>query len=298
MEAVEVSPTMSSVLAANLESELNGLATSRRVRRPWLWFILLSLLAVVLVAGGGPILSLLRLSTTSSTPGRSALQLVSSDSLAGASISTRRYLAASAATTTTVASAAKSTPPDATHSFMLPPPPLPPKLVEPAAAVRAVDAPGAADPGGAARISESSPLIQGMIEAGFSRAQSIRALEAVGATQLSHVPKAIEWSLKQNTDKNKEEAAAAREVHTFDKMDFDGYALQWGDKHRTRTLEVCDPLSPSNSMDRTASPGGASSGSLITEYARVGHRNAVSSASGGSPSRHRISRATSLCSAL
>jgi len=34
-----------------------------------------------------------------------------------------------------------------------------------------VDAKGATDPGGAPRVAESSPLIQAMIEAGFSRTQ-------------------------------------------------------------------------------------------------------------------------------
>ena len=29
-----------------------------------------------------------------------------------------------------------------------------------------------------------------------------------------------------------QEAQAAREVYSFEKMDFDGYALMWGDKHR------------------------------------------------------------------
>jgi hypothetical protein len=46
---------------------------------------------------------------------------------------------------------------------------------------------------------ESSPLIQGMIEAGFSRAQAEAALAAVNATQKSHVPKAIECAAKNKT---------------------------------------------------------------------------------------------------
>ena len=42
-------------------------------------------------------------------------------------------------------------------------------------------------------------------------------------------------------------------MHAFDKMDFDGYALMWGDKHRARSLEECGqkcaawkPVPPSN----------------------------------------------------
>eukprot|EP00967_Tisochrysis_lutea_P052679 scaffold65333_cov30-Tisochrysis_lutea.AAC.3 len=57
---------------------------------------------------------------------------------------------------------------------------------------RSVDAPGAADPGGAPRVHERSPLIQGMIESGFSREQAEVALAAVNATDKSHIPKAIE----------------------------------------------------------------------------------------------------------
>ena len=34
--------------------------------------------------------------------------------------------------------------------------------------------------------------------------------------------KAIQWSLKQGAEKNLEEAKAEREVHSFEKMDFDG----------------------------------------------------------------------------
>ena len=110
-----------------------------------------------------------------------------------------------------------------------PPPPLssPPPPPPSAAKVRAVDAKGAEDPGGAARVTESSPLIQGMIEAGFSRDQSARALKAIGAKELVDVPKAITWALKQGTDKNLAEYDAEREAHSWDMMDFDGYALLW-----------------------------------------------------------------------
>ena len=104
---------------------------------------------------------------------------------------------------------------------------------------RAVDAPGAKDPGGAARQAESSPLIQGIVEAGFSRAQAIEGITAVDAKTREDNPKIIEWLLKKDAEKNKAEAAAEREVFSYPKMDFDGYALVWGDKHRTRSLEAC-----------------------------------------------------------
>jgi hypothetical protein len=35
------------------------------------------------------------------------------------------------------------------------------------------------------------------------------------------------------------EAQAERVVHAYPNMDFDGYALVWGDRHRTRTLDEC-----------------------------------------------------------
>ena len=92
-----------------------------------------------------------------------------------------------------------------------------------------------------------------MIEAGFSRDQAVAAINAVGATTLNEVPKAIKWQLEQGTAEKLAEASAAREVHTFDMMDFDGYALMWGDKHRTQTVDECGkkclewkPLPPSN----------------------------------------------------
>ena len=78
-----------------------------------------------------------------------------------------------------------------------------------------------------------------MIEAGFSRAQAATALEAVGAVSNADVPKAIEWSLQASQQKSLAEARAEREVFAFEQMDFDGYAVVWGDKHRTPTLEEC-----------------------------------------------------------
>lgn len=124
----------------------------------------------------------------------------------------------------------------------LPPPPPPfssPPPSETSAAPRSVDAPGAADPGGAKRVPESSPLIQGIIEAGFSREQAREGLAAVNAKSAADNQKVIEWLLKRDMEKNKAEAEAEREVHSYEKMDFDGYALQWGDKHRARTLQEC-----------------------------------------------------------
>ena len=82
--------------------------------------------------------------------------------------------------------------------FRPPPPPPPPPLPSPPhsppppppqAEARAVDAVGAVDPGGAARVPESSPLIQGIIEAGFSREQAREGLAAVAAKTKDDNPK-------------------------------------------------------------------------------------------------------------
>lgn len=81
------------------------------------------------------------------------------------------------------------------------------------------------DPGGSARVNERSPLVQGMIEAGFSRAQAERALSATQAQTLADVPRAINWLLKEDLARNKNETSYVRVVHTFDQMDLDGCEL-------------------------------------------------------------------------
>ena len=78
-----------------------------------------------------------------------------------------------------------------------------------------------------------------MTKLGSSRTQAVAALSAVNATKQEDVRKAIEWSLKQDADKHLAEAQAERVVHAYPNMDFDGYALVWGDRHRTRTLDEC-----------------------------------------------------------
>ena len=101
---------------------------------------------------------------------------------------------------------------------------------------------------------ESSPLIQAMIEAGFNRAQAIEALTAVGAKASADVQKAIDWVLKRDAEKNRQEAERSDRVAIwYDQMDFDGYAVMWGDKHRKATADECGaacvawkPLPPAN----------------------------------------------------
>ena len=202
------------VLALNIESE-----TTKRCRRPWLAFAVVSLLAVLLLTSSETIFSFIRVSTAAPPRRRAAAEY---KLIHHASASAPPPPAAAAAATTTS-----------------PPPPSPPPPPPPPSETRTVDAKGAVDPGGAQRVGERSPLIQGMIEAGFSRAQAEEALAATGAKEVSDVPKAIEWSMKKGAEKNKLEATLPRDIHTFDKMDFDGYAVVWGDKHRARTLEEC-----------------------------------------------------------
>ena len=95
------------------------------------------------------------------------------------------------------------------------------------------------DPGGMRRVPERSPLIQAMIEAGFSREQAETALKAVGATTTADVAGAISWQLKQGAERNRAEAARARAARSFPHLDLDGYALKWGSEHRTATVEEC-----------------------------------------------------------
>ena len=183
-------------------------------------FLCLSVVAVLIFAAGGPVVAVV------SPPVRKLSQLHH-----------------------TFVAAVPPPPPSPPPSPPSPPAVAPPPLVK----QRSVDAKGADDPGGKPRVGESSPLIQGMIEAGFSRAQALTALNAVGAKSSEDVAKAIQWSLQQGKEKNLAESQAEREVHSFPKMDFDGYALMWGDKHRTSTLEECGqkclnwkPLPPAN----------------------------------------------------
>jgi len=82
-------------------------------------------------------------------------------------------------------------------------------------------------------------LIQGIIEAGFSREQAREGLAAVAAKTKEDNPKVIEWLLKRDLERSRAESASEREAHSFEKIDFDGYAIVWGDNHRTKTVEEC-----------------------------------------------------------
>jgi hypothetical protein len=68
-----------------------------------------------------------------------------------------------------------------------------------------------------------------MVTLGFSKEESQRAIEATHTTTEKEIySKAQPWSLERRVSANKAEYAAEREIHTFDHMDMDGYALRWG----------------------------------------------------------------------
>ncbi|KAL3911527.1 MAG: hypothetical protein SGPRY_008658, partial [Prymnesium sp.] len=165
---------------------------------PWLCFALLSLLLVTGLAGSGPASAII-----------SSRRLAVPRRLAEAEYRLIHHASSSGSGGEKAVEAVAH--PRAPTSFVSSPHESQPLGVE-----------GSTDPGGEKRVPERSPLIQGMIEAGFSRAQAELALEAVDAKGKEDIARAIEWSLKKDADRNKLEAAVPREVHTFDKMDFDG----------------------------------------------------------------------------
>ena len=79
-----------------------------------------------------------------------------------------------------------------------------------------------------------------MVTLGFSREQSQQAVMATQPNSEAEVySKAQPWLLKQRVEANKAEAAAERELHTFDHMDMDGYALRWGSDNKAESLQDC-----------------------------------------------------------
>ena len=79
-----------------------------------------------------------------------------------------------------------------------------------------------------------------MVTLGFSREEATRAVTATRASTEAEVhSKAQPWSLKQRIEANQAEFAAEREMHSFDHMDIDGYALRWGSDNKASSLEDC-----------------------------------------------------------
>ena len=141
----------------------------------------------------------------------------------------------------------------------------------------------------------------GMIEAGFSRGQSVEALQAVGAKSSRDIPKAIQWSLRQGADRNLMEFRMEREVQSFEKMDFDGVRQPVS---RPRPLVSLGVLATPPCFALTAHPGGAGSTLSRTDALLWGDkhrtspsRSVASAVWSGNRSRQPIMRATSSCSA-
>jgi hypothetical protein len=92
-----------------------------------------------------------------------------------------------------------------------------------------------------------SKLVEGLIQAGFSRQRARDALTAVYAAGLAtledsaeHTVKAAhDWLFAQNKEDNAREAEAERVSLLRPRTDFDGYAVTWGINHLTETAEEC-----------------------------------------------------------
>ncbi len=255
-------------------------AGTHRVRRPWCCFFSASLVLVFLFAAGGPVRSLLapppivryrphRWDAAESTlPPRAVTWDPVREGAARAPEISAMTAATGIPAVTTSAPTAAATPAPTT--------PAPTSSSRP-------DGRGAADPGGASRAPERSPLVQGMIEAGFSRTQAESALAAVDAKSSTDIPRAIRWQLQQGADRNKAEAGGPREAVWFANLDLDGYA---------ETL----PRSRIVGMHAPPPPAGMRSAGA-TNTARPRSLSAPKSAKHGPRSRPRITRATSSCTA-
>mmetsp|Transcript_7175 Transcript_7175/g.15868 ORF Transcript_7175/g.15868 Transcript_7175/m.15868 type:complete len:338 (-) Transcript_7175:76-1089(-) len=235
-------------------AEQMGEIAAKRVRRPWLWFFGGSLCLVSLVTAGGPMLTLVspHPARARTVPLRQLSVAALRDGVGHGQAGVKK-MAMPLAVDGRLASSLDSNHKQENHPQKLPsekPKPGPTLKLESA---RTVDAPGAADPGGAPRVPERSALIQGMIEAGFSRAQAIEAIAAVNASKSADIPKAISWQLQRDADENLNEWKSERVVLSFDHMDFDGYALLWGNVNKAPSLQECGerclkwkPVGPSN----------------------------------------------------
>eukprot|EP00965_Chrysotila_dentata_P245979 6206887-Pleurochrysis_carterae.AAC.2 len=220
-------------------AEQMGEIAAKRVRRPWLWFFGGSLCLVSLVTAGGPMLTLVspHPARARTVPLRQLSVAALRDGVGHGQAGVKK-MAMPLAVDGRLASSLDSYHKQENHPQKLPsekPKPGPTLKLESA---RTVDAPGAADPGGAPRVPERSALIQGMIEAGFSRAQAIEAIAAVNASKSADIPKAISWQLQRDADENLNEWKSERVVLSFDHMDFDGYALLWGNVNKAPSLQA------------------------------------------------------------
>ena len=86
----------------------------------------------------------------------------------------------------------------------------------------------------------SPALVHFMVTLGFSKEEATRAVTATRSASEAEVhSKAQPWSLTQRVEANKAEFAVERELHFFDHMDMDGYALRWGSDNIASSFEDC-----------------------------------------------------------
>ena len=102
-------------------------------------------------------------------------------------------------------------------------------------------------PAGAVPVELPPKLVEGLIQAGFSRERAREALTAVFAAGTVKpgdeaepiVRAAHDWLFADNKEQNMAEAAAERVSLMWPRTDFDGYAVIWGINHLTETPEEC-----------------------------------------------------------
>mmetsp|Transcript_4468 Transcript_4468/g.6034 ORF Transcript_4468/g.6034 Transcript_4468/m.6034 type:complete len:232 (-) Transcript_4468:87-782(-) len=80
-------------------------------------------------------------------------------------------------------------------------------------------------------------LVEGLIQAGFTRAQAAQALNAVGNDDCCQPQ--IHW-LFENSKSNKQTVPHhEKECHMFENTDFDGYAVIWGSQNLKESAAEC-----------------------------------------------------------
>jgi len=79
-------------------------------------------------------------------------------------------------------------------------------------------------------------LVEGLIQAGFTRAQAAQALQAVGNENCCEPQMKY---LFETTRRANQSSVQEKMCHTFQNTDFDGYAVVWGSANFKTTPEEC-----------------------------------------------------------
>jgi len=80
-------------------------------------------------------------------------------------------------------------------------------------------------------------LVNGLIQAGFTRAQAAKSLEAVGNDNCCE--RQIQWLFNNSKSKRSIVKPDDKECHSFENTDFDGYAVTWGSQNIQTNAEAC-----------------------------------------------------------